>query len=45
MIKSTKKQPGILETLFSTFGWLFLSGAVLKFGLDLLQFTNPLLLK
>ena len=45
MIKPTKKQPGILKTLVSTFGWLFLSGAIFKLGIDLLQFTNPLLLK
>ena len=45
IIKPSKKQPGTLKTLISTFGCLFLSGAILKLGLDLLQFANPLLLK
>ena len=45
IIKPSKKQPGTLKTLISTFGCFFLSGAVFKLGHDLLQFINPLLLK
>lgn len=40
-----KKKPGIASTLASTFGAMFLGGAILKLFQDLLQFVNPQLLK
>ena len=44
-INESIKKPGVLRTLISTFGCLFLSGAVIRLGYDLLQFASPLLLK
>ena len=44
-INESNNLPGVLRTLISTFGCLFLSGVVIRLGCDLLQFASPLLLK
>lgn len=43
--RTKSRKPGITMTLINTFGLYFLSGAVLKFGHDILQFVSPQLLK
>jgi len=42
---SKKKKPGVITTLYKTFGWYFIFGAMFKLCQDLLQFTSPQLLK
>lgn len=43
--RTKSRKPGITLTLIKTFGLYFLSGAILKFGHDVLQFVSPQLIK